>query len=273
MPNPNSDRWPVVPSFATDLFAGTAEYYARYRVPYPQELIDDLRVRAGITGEGRLLDLACGTGGVALPMHSFFSEVWAVDQEPEMVEVGRQKAEKCGAANVVWTVGRAEDVVAEPGSFELITIGCAFHRLDRRLIAERALRCLPPGRCIATLECNVAWRGTEAWQHALAEVITRWTDGHGTARMPAGPCEPYHEEILEAAGFEGVKDYRFPMPHVWTLDSLIGYAYSTSKASRAVLGDRAEAFEADLRGALLDQDPSGIYREAIDFCYILARRP
>jgi hypothetical protein len=55
-----------VPNYSDDLYTGTAEYYARYRVPYPQVLIDDLRVRAGVTGNGRLLDLACGPGRVAL---------------------------------------------------------------------------------------------------------------------------------------------------------------------------------------------------------------
>ena len=135
----HSDHWPTAPNYPTDLFAGTARYYVQYRIPYPIELTDDLRIRAKLTGKGWLLDLACGTGAVALSMYAFFDEVLAVDQEPEMIEVGRQKAEQLGAENITWMTGRAEDFKAQPGSFELITIGAAFHRLDRRLIAERAL--------------------------------------------------------------------------------------------------------------------------------------
>ena len=42
--------------------------------------------------------------------------------------------------------GRAgRGVDASPESFELITIGEAFHRLDQRLIAERAMEWLAPG--------------------------------------------------------------------------------------------------------------------------------
>jgi SAM-dependent methyltransferase len=48
--------------FAVDLYQGTAEYYDRYRLPYPQALIEDLIARTGVCGQGRLLDLACGTG-------------------------------------------------------------------------------------------------------------------------------------------------------------------------------------------------------------------
>ena len=263
--------WPVAPNYPADLFAGTARYYARYRVPYPQELIGDLRMRAGLTGQGRLLDLGCGTGEVALSMHKFFREVWAVDQEPEMVEVGRRKAEQCGATNVVWTVGRAEAVEAAPNWFELITIGSAFHRLDRRLIAERALGWLAPGRCIAELGSNAAWKGKQEWQRIAAEIIDKWIDKPGAERNRTHQAYQRDEEVLEAVGF-GIEVHRFPTPYVWTLDSFVGYLYSTAKASKAVLGDRAEQFEADLRRALLDYDSRGQYPETIDFYCILGRR-
>ena len=119
------------------LFSGTAEDYARYRPAYPHEMLDDLRRRAGVAGDGRLLDLACGPGRVALPLARHFGVVWAIDQEPEMIEVARARAERQGLTNIRWMVGRAEEVEAAPGSFELITIGEAFHRLDQQLIAER----------------------------------------------------------------------------------------------------------------------------------------
>jgi hypothetical protein len=68
-PDPAVDvpKWQVVPSYATDLFAGTAEYYDKYRVPYPEAMLNDMIERARSTGQGRLLDLACGTGELALP--------------------------------------------------------------------------------------------------------------------------------------------------------------------------------------------------------------
>lgn len=262
-----------VPDYLTDLFAGTAEYYSQYRVAYPQELIDDLLIHADVTGKGRLLDLACGTGEVALSMHTYFREVWAVDQEHQMVEVGREKAETCGATNVLWMIGRAEEVEASPDSFELITIGSAFHRLDRRLIADRAMQWLAPRCCIAELGCDAAWRGKEEWQHIAAEIISKWVEksGNGCGRTYQQTLR--HEDILRTAGFEGVENYRFPTPHVWTLDSFVGYLHSTGKASKALAGDRAEEFEADLRRALLDYDSRGQYPETIDFYYILGRRP
>ena len=48
----------TTPRFRTDLYAGTAEFYDRFRPHYPDALFDDLRARLPITGGGRLLDSA-----------------------------------------------------------------------------------------------------------------------------------------------------------------------------------------------------------------------
>ncbi len=117
-------------------------------------------MRARITGAGRPLDLAGGTGQIAFGLGSSFAEVWAVDQEPEAVELARAKALRHGVDNVRWIAGRAEDVDAD-GSFELVAIGNAFHRLPRRVIAESAMRWLAAGGHVALLWSNRL--GTGAW--------------------------------------------------------------------------------------------------------------
>jgi hypothetical protein len=55
-PSADVSTWPEVPRYATDLFAGTAEYYDKYRVRYPDAMLNDMTKRAGTAGEGRLLD-------------------------------------------------------------------------------------------------------------------------------------------------------------------------------------------------------------------------
>ena len=148
----NSERFvPLAPTYPPGLFSGTAQFYARYRVPYPEGLLEDLCTRTRVSGEGRLLDLACGPGRLALPMAGRFAEVLAVDQEPEMIEVGQQEAQRAGIRNVRWEVCRAEDLELAGASIELITIGEAFHRLQQTAIAALALRWLRPGCSVATL--------------------------------------------------------------------------------------------------------------------------
>ena len=271
--------YPSPPDYPANAFAGTAQYYAQYRVPYPKELIDDLRMRSEITGEGWLLDLACGPGRVALPLSPLFRKVWAVDQEPEMIEIGREQATKRCVKNVRWIVGRAEDIEAPPSSFDLITIGEAFHRLDQRLIAKLALEWLQPCRCLATMGCHGITRGNEKWQVIIAEVVRKWTN-EGSGASSESTNQPMHprgavqdQEVLREAGFVDVQNHEFQHPHVWTLDSIIGNLYSGSGNLRRVLGEKAGEFEADIRGALLAYDSRGSYPDKMRFGYTLGKRP
>jgi SAM-dependent methyltransferase len=242
------------------LFAGTAEYYARYRPRYPQELFDHLLRRAPVTGRGRLLDLACGTGEIAVPLAPSFAQADAVDQEPEMIAVGRARAD---VAHITWTAGRAEELHFPPDSMEMITIGNAFHRLDRPVVARLARTWLRPGGTIAILHGTSLWQGAEDWQRAAVEVIDKWRPAR-----PAGPARSArtHQQVLADAGF-AVEEHDFPVRHTWTPDAFVGYVYSTAFASRAVFGDALPAFEAELRSVL----PGGRFEETIGFQYILAR--
>lgn len=108
------NRYVEQPEFRKDLYRGTAAYYDRFRVPYPQALIDDLLGRAEVGGEGRLLDLACGTGQISFAMHRSFGEVWAVDQEPEMIEFAQKKATEAGVRNITFVTSSAEEFVTSP---------------------------------------------------------------------------------------------------------------------------------------------------------------
>ena len=133
-----------------------------------------------------------------------------------MVEVGRALAKSQSLTNIRWTLARAEEVHASPGSFELITIGEAFHRLDQRLIAQSAMAWLAPGRCLATLGCFSLMQGREPWHDILRTVVRRWAD-HGSTAQPAGmrpspqPRGADHErQVLTAVGFEYVRRLRLP---------------------------------------------------------------
>jgi SAM-dependent methyltransferase len=269
--------WPVRPGYREDLFRGTAEFYSRYRPSYPQRLFADLLSRAG--AGGLLVDLACGTGEIAIPLHDRFTRVQAVDLEPDMIEVGRAKAVELGASNIAWSVGRAEDLaVTEP--VQLITIGNAFHRLDRPLIAERASQWLAAGSCLAVLGSSTPWSGSEPWQAVAVDVVARWA---GTSGRPAGGSASTsggstprrtHEEVLREAGFGDVIEYRFPTPHTWTMDEFIGFLWSTSYTAPIRENPAAaEGFETDLRARLRECEPSGQLRESIDHYYILGRKP
>ncbi len=250
-------------------FAGTALYYARYRPPYPDDFLCQLRSRAGTSGNGLLLDLACGPGRLAIPLAAHFHRVVAVDVEAEMIGVARVEARRRSASNIVWQVGRAEDLQLAPGSAELITIGEAFHRLDQARVLTLARDWLQPGGALVTLGAEPIWRGEEPWKRILVETVKASTGnalGDPEAAPWGGPADRLH-----AAGLQ-VEEHETRVDCTWTCDSIIGFMFSTSFASHQILGERAAAFEANLRDALLELNPDGHFPCLQRFSFTLGRK-
>jgi SAM-dependent methyltransferase len=264
--------------FATDLYRGSAGYYERYRLPYPEAMLADLIERAEVSGHGRLLDLACGTGQLAFPLRRWFGEVWAVDREPDMVEMVRAKAEAQGAEDVRPIVSDAEVLDAEPDYFDLVVTGNAFHRLNRDLVAGRILGWLKPGGHLALCWSSQPFLGAEDWERALAAVVERWQVALGAqGRIPAGWDLSRQRrpdlEVLAGAGFEVAGHHEFTAEHRWSVPELAGLIRSTSFLPASVIGDQAAAFDADLAASLDPYSDGGAYTENASFIYELARKP
>lgn len=258
------------PAFPNDAFVGTAPYYLRYRPAYPASLVEDLLSRTGVREGAKLLDLACGPGRLTFALARSFAAVEAVDLEPEMIGAARREAERLGAFDIAWSVGRAEDFVPSASAFDLVTVGDAFHRLDQERVTRNVLSWLKPRGALAILGSRDTLSGTERWHDIVKTVVLRWTQRPPIWIPCSGPerCEA----MLRAAGFEEVTSFEFFVPHAWSIDAILGNHYSTSYCSRAALGANADAFAADLEHALLVHDASGSYRETMRFGYTFGRK-
>lgn len=216
------------------LFGGTASYYARFRSRYPPELLRRLADHANLDGTGRLLDLGSGPGFLAVPLAAYVAEVIAVDPEPEML------AAMDAAPSVRGVVGRAEDVDESWGTFRLATIGRAFHWMDGPLVLERLARVTP----------QLALVG-DRLEESDAQVTVRDVAEELFGERPAmkQPNVRY-EESLAASAFSDVIEFRVEVERTWTVEQLIGLAYSTSYGAPDRVGDRREEFERVLRARL-----------------------
>ncbi|MBT2365511.1 class I SAM-dependent methyltransferase [Streptomyces sp. ISL-10] len=87
------------------------------------QLIPDLGpilVRAcGVTSGQRVLDVAAGSGNAAIPAALAGADVVATDLTPELLEAGRQVAEKQGA-ELQWREADAEALPFEDGEFDTV---------------------------------------------------------------------------------------------------------------------------------------------------------
>ncbi len=97
-----------------------------------------------------------------------------------------------------------------------------------------------------------------------------------TDRVPAGreaaiEKDP-HAEVLRRAGFDYGGRFEFSVQQTWTVESLTGFAYSTSFLNHEALGDRLVAFERDLADRLAPYEAEGTFGLVAGYAYDLARR-
>jgi SAM-dependent methyltransferase len=267
------------PNLRPDAFVGAADDYVRYRLPYPTPMLQSLLAEAALPpAAARLIDLACGPGRVALAIAEQFSEILAVDLEPEMVEAGRSEAVRRGVSQIRWSVARAEDFVAPADRFDLVTIGEAFHRLDRPRVAAKAFGWLKGGAALAALGMENFRHGNAPWRRILVDVVTRFV-GTPAERIGGAPNPTVADALAEQeaalwhAGFVEVASHDFVFAHEWHLRDLLGNLRSMSVVSPRALGTRHAKFEAELSAALLGFDPTGRFPERVSCGYTLARKP
>ena len=103
-----------------------------------------------------------------------------------MVAVVRDKAQAAGLLQFRAVACAAEDLRVPAGSFDLVAIGNAFHRLPRDAVAASAFRWLRPGGFLALAWGGSPHEGEAPWQRALRQAMDRWktrVQAHG--RVPA----------------------------------------------------------------------------------------
>src|SRR5687768_84255 len=94
------------------LYRGSAPFYVQGRPPYAPALADALAARLALDGHGRLLDVGCGPGVLALALAPFVDEAVGLDPDPEMLAEAAQRAAAVGVINARWVRARGEDLPA-----------------------------------------------------------------------------------------------------------------------------------------------------------------
>jgi SAM-dependent methyltransferase len=121
-----------------EAFGSVAAAYDRYRPSYPDALVSDLVQ----LGPERALDVACGTGKVAVALLACGIAVLGVEVDPNMAAVARTHG-------LIVEVGAFETWDDDGRTFDLITCGQGWHWIDPAVGDEKAARLLKPGGTLA----------------------------------------------------------------------------------------------------------------------------
>jgi SAM-dependent methyltransferase len=117
-----------------------------------EEFVARLKLPAG----ARVLDVACGTGNVAIPLAHSGCVVTGVDIAPNLLEQARERAAAEGL-KITFDEGDAEEMPYADGSFDAVVSMCGARVAPRpELVAAEFGRVLRPGGLLAMANWNPA---------------------------------------------------------------------------------------------------------------------
>jgi SAM-dependent methyltransferase len=255
------------------LFAGTAAYYERGRLPYAPGLVPLLAEVLRADGHGRLLDVGCGPGTITVPLADLFHEAVGVDPDPGMIAEAERRATAAGLADKTrWARIRAEDLPAGLGMFTVAAFAQSFHWMDRDRVAQTVRDMLRPGGALIHLsDLKTETRTTEGLPYPaapyedIAALVKRYLGPvrrAGRGLLPHGT--PGNEAaVLVRAGFLGPERHVVPAGQALrrTADDIVAWTFSLSYSAPHLFGPRHEAFETDLRRLLDRVSPTGHFSE------------
>ena len=248
----------------TNVWAG-GEYalFAERLTPIHEQLVARLEPRAG----ERWLDVATGTGAIAIRAARAGAEVVGVDIAPALLEQARADADRLP---IRWDEGDAQDLPYEDAAFDVVAscFGAIFAPDDEAVGRELARVCRPGGRLGLT-----AWRAS--WE--LDDVYDAAAAGReGAGRDPVHWGDAAHVRRLLGDAFDlelepGAWRLSFDSPEqVWEWWSTVVPPFVALLEGLAP--DRRDAVREQLVALAERRRTNGRVELARDYVLVLGRR-
>jgi SAM-dependent methyltransferase len=125
--------------------AGDFGQIARYSAKSAEEFVDRLQIQPG----ARVLDVACGTGNLAIPAARKGAQVCGIDIAPNLLDQARQRASAEGL-DAKFEEGDAEQLPYPDGGFDVVmTMFGAMFAPRPEVVSKELARVCRPGGTIA----------------------------------------------------------------------------------------------------------------------------
>jgi SAM-dependent methyltransferase len=256
--------------FDPQRFRSAAAHYLAGRPGYAPALAGFVARSCGLDGSGRALDLGCGPGQLARAFAPYVSRVLAVDPEPEMLAVG----EGLTTDSIIdYRQGSSQDLGPEMGQFRLVTIGRAFHWMDRAETARRLNHMIDPGGAIVLFRVDHLDVPANGWLDRYQTVLDA-SLGSGIRSAWKRPGWIRHEAVLLESPFSALERIGVIEQIRTPVGSLLDRAVSMSTTTRARLGDHgANRLRDEIETLLAEVAEGGLVTEVLESIALIARRP
>jgi SAM-dependent methyltransferase len=216
-----------------------------WRFPYFAKFFEQLAIAAGLNDKSFVLDLACGTGELAVGMSPYCGEVLGIDKSPEMLSLRRELP-----ANVRFLKADLQsDSISIPRPASLVTIGRAIPYLDPS-VAMPFLESAVEERG-SVLVCAAGMSNTVPWRPQYRALCARYRKRKAAPGF-AGRLFFAHSRWKEARTIEIRGVFRCRP------EGIFRNALSHSNLAQGILADQ-ERFLRELRQILAPyQDAAGV---------------
>lgn len=255
----DADRRPIDSGVIADAFGRAASTYDRAAFSFFSPFAERLVTTAGVRRGERVLDVACGTGAVAIAAARATGpegSVTATDLSPSMVEEARAAATAAGLA-ISAEVGDAACVDVADGTFDVVLCGFGIFFLpDAAAALAEWRRVLRPGGRLGLSTWSSSADERWAWESALVREFAPRLPEHvlvtaASMRGRFNTPEAIRTALTEA-GFEHVAtdvssiERRYERPEEW-------WEWTQSHGHRVLSDNLPEADSSRFRERGLDE--------------------
>lgn len=233
-------------------FAKIAERYAARRPTYPAALFDRLSAHGDLGADGRVLEVAPGTGQATRSMAERGWTVTAVELSPELAVVARQRLAAFTGVEVVTSA--FEDWTPPAQHYDAFVCATAYHWLDPATRLRRVWEALRPGGTVAVVWTHHVAGGTTDF---FTEVQQLYLRGDPAARPderlpPEQEVPPSTKEFRDSALVTDTESHPFGVDLRYSADEYVELL-STYSASLVLSPDARAALLGGIHDLITDR--------------------
>jgi SAM-dependent methyltransferase len=251
-------------------FRELANFYTTGRPTYPRLLARRVADLVGLDGTQTVLDLGTGPGFLALDFCPFAGRVTAVDPEPEMLQAARRNAAKAGVA-VEFVAGSSADLGPHFGRLHLVTIGRAFHWMDRRQTLASLDALIEPTGSVALFQESYPEVPVNDWHPSFQAILDYY--GAGDPARDRTHSNKDHETVLLDSAFSHLERIAVLERRTTSIEHIVDRSLSYARAWEGRPGSRLKDMAMEVRDALEPYTIKGHVQEILEGTALIARRP
>lgn len=227
----------------------TSRDYAKYRYGYPPRLFEKLHANNIGVAPQRVLDLATGTGALAVEFAKAGCYVTAFDNAAEQIRLAEARASEHGL-KIDFVVGAAEQVPQPDESFDVVSVGQAWHWFERARAAREAHRLLKPGGVLLITHFDFLRRPQNPVDLAFNVISAIEGQFVPHTRFSSEALYPNWLPDLSDNGFVQIETFSFDVDVDYSHVAWVGRMRASQWVSARMSDEQIQRFTSELTAAL-----------------------